>query len=134
GAVRLLEYDAATGAMLLEQCRPGSRLADAVNLDEADEIVAGLLSRLWRSPPRDHHFVTTAEFADELGRRAQIDFERAGEAVEPSFLEHALSLVADLRTMPDRTVILHGDIHHYNVLAAQREAWLAIDPLPRVGD
>ncbi|WP_374238194.1 aminoglycoside phosphotransferase family protein [Actinoplanes sp. DH11] len=31
-------------------------------------------------------------------------------------------------------VVLHGDLHHGNVLAAEREPWLAIDPHGLVGD
>jgi streptomycin 6-kinase len=31
-------------------------------------------------------------------------------------------------------VLLHGDYHHWNVLAATREPWLVIDPKPMVGD
>jgi streptomycin 6-kinase len=30
--------------------------------------------------------------------------------------------------------VLHGDLHHYNVLAARREPWLAIDPKGVVGE
>ena len=32
------------------------------------------------------------------------------------------------------TCSLHGDYHHWNVLSATREPWLAIDPKPMVGD
>lgn len=31
-------------------------------------------------------------------------------------------------------VVLHGDLHHANVLAATRRPWLAIDPHGHVGD
>jgi len=31
-------------------------------------------------------------------------------------------------------VVLHGDLHHDNILLATREAWLAIDPHGIVGD
>jgi streptomycin 6-kinase len=34
----------------------------------------------------------------------------------------------------DRAVLLCTDLHAGNVLAAQREPWLAIDPKPFVGD
>jgi hypothetical protein len=34
----------------------------------------------------------------------------------------------------DEDVLLHGDFHHHNILAAQRREWQAIDPLPAVGD
>jgi streptomycin 6-kinase len=31
-------------------------------------------------------------------------------------------------------VLLHGDLHHENILAAEREPWLAIDPKGVVGE
>lgn len=31
-------------------------------------------------------------------------------------------------------VVLHGDLHHDNVLSSEREPWLAIDPHGVVGD
>ncbi len=31
-------------------------------------------------------------------------------------------------------MILHGDLHHWNILSGQRQPWLAIDPHGRVGD
>jgi len=42
-----------------------------------------------------------------------------------------------LRELPasqGEQVLLHQDLHTDNVLAAQREAWLVIDPKPLVGE
>ena len=42
-----------------------------------------------------------------------------------------------MRTRPRRCpdpVLLHGDLNPTNVLSAEREPWLAIDPKPVVGD
>jgi streptomycin 6-kinase len=33
----------------------------------------------------------------------------------------------------DSSVLLHADLHYENVLAADREPWLAIDPKPMLG-
>ena len=43
----------------------------------------------------------------------------------------ARDLVADPASVG---VIIHGDLHHHNVLAADREPWLVIDPKPMSGD
>jgi streptomycin 6-kinase len=32
------------------------------------------------------------------------------------------------------SLILHGDLHHFNILSAEREPWLAIDPKGVVGE
>lgn len=49
GAVRLYEQavDGSTLVLLLERCRPGTSLGDALDEPEQDHVVAGLLRRLW---------------------------------------------------------------------------------------
>ena len=49
-------------------------------------------------------------------------------------MAHAVALARELAATQPRTVLLHGDFHPGNVLAAAREPWLAIDPKPYVGD
>ena len=60
----------------------------------------------------------------------------AGAATVITIVAHELESRADLKkTMSQpRTVLLHGDFHPGNVLAAAREPWLAIDPKPLLGD
>lgn len=54
--MQLLDADDALGAMLLERCEPGKALG-ALPEAEQDEIIAGLLRRLWRRPlPVQHSF------------------------------------------------------------------------------
>ncbi|MBI3973224.1 MAG: AAC(3) family N-acetyltransferase [Chloroflexi bacterium] len=66
--------------------------------------------------------------------------ERAPRVVakDPTFptewIERALTLNAQLSSSGPEPVILHGDLHHDNILAAQREPWLAIDAWGLVGD
>jgi streptomycin 6-kinase len=40
----------------------------------------------------------------------------------------------DLLTSTETPTVLHGDLHHFNVLRAQRAPWLAIDPKGLAGD
>jgi streptomycin 6-kinase len=47
---------------------------------------------------------------------------------------HADALFGDLVAGAPATVLLHGDLHHDNVLRAERDDWLAIDPHGLVGD
>src|SRR5262245_24096147 len=46
GAVRLFEYDPGHHALLMERCDPGDHLSGAP-AEEALEVLAGLLPRLW---------------------------------------------------------------------------------------
>jgi len=40
----------------------------------------------------------------------------------------------DLLASTDTPVVLHGDLHHFNILRAQRADWLTIDPKGLAGD
>jgi streptomycin 6-kinase len=46
----------------------------------------------------------------------------------------AAGIVRELCTSGPGPFVLHGDLHHDNVLRAGREPWLAIDPHGVVGD
>ena len=50
-------------------------------------------------------------------------------------MEQAVSLGRDfVRDAATDERMIHGDLHYENVLAADREPWLAIDPKPVAGD
>src|SRR5580700_2206943 len=51
--VRLLKTDDDLGAMLIERCQPGTALRALPEIEQ-DLVIAGLLRRLWRSPPTPH--------------------------------------------------------------------------------
>ena len=65
GTVRLLEADEDLNAMLLERCEPGTSLRE-MSEPEQDDVIAGLLRRLWRKPPASHPF-RPLSFMLELG-------------------------------------------------------------------
>lgn len=46
----------------------------------------------------------------------------------------AEELFAKLLAAPGEPLLLHGDPHHGNILAAEREPWLAIDPKGGIGE
>lgn len=136
GAIRLLDFDATNHAMLLERCRPGFRLgdSDAVSLDEADDVAAGLFERLWCPPPTTASFTSTSVFAGEIADHIATTYEQTGAAIEPALVDDTLAALTELQSAPVSPVLVHGDLHHNNILAATRQEWLAIDPLPRAGD
>ncbi|MFE3602480.1 aminoglycoside phosphotransferase family protein [Streptomyces sp. NPDC059142] len=130
GAVRLLRYDGTTGALLLE--RLSTRDLEPLEPREALPVIAGLLARLSAVP-------------------APPELRRLGD-IAARMLDEAPALAAALPAGPDRRLLLdcaaavrevaaepgdrllHWDLHFENVLAAEREPWLAIDPKPLAGD
>ena len=55
---------------------------------------------------------------------------------EPSdeLVDAALAALRELPATQGEQVLVHQDLHGANVLAAQREPWLVIDPKPLVGE
>ncbi|QDP95308.1 phosphotransferase [Microlunatus elymi] len=133
GAVRLLEHDAATGAMLTERCVPGSSLEDILDGAETDRVAIALLTQL-HDPQGAEGFVRLADRATALAKDIVVRHERCGAPFDQWLVDLSVDLLTDLASSESAPVILHGDFHHHNILAAQRAPWLAIDPLPMVGD
>ena len=122
-----------TAALLLERCVPGNTLASLPE-PEQDTVIASLLRRLWREPAAGHPFRPLQEMCDAWAD----GFERRA-AARPMSLDSGLARegIALFRALPataDRNVLLCTDLHAENVLSAEREPWLMIDPKPYVGD
>jgi streptomycin 6-kinase len=108
GAIQLLRRDDERSALLLERCEPGTYLS----AEAADPlgVLIELLPRLWVDAAGFHTLV------DEVGWWA-LD----GEVGE---------LARELAATQGELVLVHQDLHGDNVLAAEREPWLVIDPKP----
>jgi streptomycin 6-kinase len=135
GAVRLLDEASEEHAMLLERCRPGTALREAGRPD--DEVLdagSGIAVRLWRPVPADAPY---EPLGDVMAEWADLVEEQAGTFDVPltdALVSEGVALLRELPFTADREVLLHGDLHPANVLAAEREPWLAIDAKPVTGD
>ena len=130
GAVRLLAEDAERGALLLERCEPGTKLYEA-GAETALDVIVELLPRLWK--PAGEPFHTLVDEAAWWRSYLPEQWER-----DPTFERRLLDAALDaLDTLPQtqgEQVLVSQDQHAENVLAAQREPWLAIDPKPLLGE
>lgn len=134
GAVRLLELDEPLGAMLLERVTPGEQLLTIEDDEERTRIASGVMRRITRPAPAQHPFPTAAEWAWNGMRRLRATFEGGTGPFPRRLVERAETLFADLFASAGEPVILHGDLHHLNILASERGGWLAIDPKGVVGE
>ena len=127
--VRLLESDNTANATLLERCEPGTPL---LSLPEAEQdvIIAAMLRRLWRKPPPGKFRPLSALVAywSEQTRQDR------GHWPDAALVSEGLRTFAALAAETSDGVLLATDLHAGNVLRAQREPWLMIDPKPFVGD
>jgi streptomycin 6-kinase len=133
GAARLLELDLDCGAMLLEHLEPGVPLEAVEDDEEATSTAASVLRRLWRPAPQNHPFLSVSDRARGF-ERLRRTFGGATGPMPATLVEEAEALFAELIASQEEPVLLHGDLHHGNILAARREPWLAIDPKGVVGE
>ncbi len=129
GVVRV--YDHTEGALLLERLRPGHDLAGMAlsgRDDEATDVLAGVIGNM--SPNQSPEAVDVESFAGAFERYA----ESGDQRVSPDLLEEAHRRFLRLCASQRRTRLLHGDLHHYNVLFDSARGWLAIDPKGVTGE
>jgi streptomycin 6-kinase len=130
GAVRLLARDDERRALLIERCVPGTRLWDS-GIDET-EVIAALLPRLQVDMREPHPFTRLADEADRWAEDVPRWYDAAGRPFERELVDLAL----DTYRTADRSAswLVNQDLHSGNVLAAEREPWLVIDPKPLAGE
>ncbi len=135
GAIRLIDRDEATSAMLLERCLPGAELATLFPArdHEASAIAGDVMAKLWHPLPAQHPFPTLTEYTGEMDRIGTI-WHGGPPPMNPRVVDAAISLRQELLASAPESVLLHGDFHHHNVLQAQREPWLVIDPKGVAGE
>ena len=133
GIVRLLDADSDQGSLLLERLKPGTPLSDLNDDAKATSIAARLMCQLWRPAPEGHLFPSVADWASGLGKLRQ-RFDGTTGPLPRRLVEEAESRFAELISSMGAPVLLHGDLHHGNILSAERQPWLAIDPKGVVGE
>ena len=133
GAVRLLDHDTARGALLLERVLPGSPLYEQSDEPAATRTAARLMRRLWREPPDRHAFPSLAVWFGAFERHRNL--VAGGDApFPPELFARAERTFLELNASSARAVILHGDLHHANILSTAGGGWVAIDPKGICGD
>ena len=133
GSVQLLQADPEQGVMLLERLLPGCSLSSLADDEQATSQAAHVMRELWRPAPLGHTFATTRDWSAGL-TRLRNHFGGTTGPFPTALVEAAERLFSELHTDSTEQVVLHGDLHHDNILSGTREAWLAIDPKGVVGE
>jgi streptomycin 6-kinase len=128
GTVNLLQIDEKRRALLLERAIPGEDLTRLCRIDDeqATHCAVEVLRRIQcESLPTE--FPTLQSWTDDFQKAAPINFARDA-------MKKAQDYFAELLAASNNTRLLHGDFHHQNILSAERESFLVIDPKGIVGD
>ncbi|MGL4286160.1 MAG: aminoglycoside phosphotransferase family protein [Phreatobacter sp.] len=126
GAARVFAHD--DHALLMERATGDERLAALVRAghdDAASRIICTAAARL-HSPRRQSlpKLVGLDHWFRELGHAAQ----------HGGLIAQAAAAARRLLSEPRDPVVLHGDIHHGNILDFGPRGWLAIDPKGLFGE
>jgi streptomycin 6-kinase len=132
GIVRLLDHDQDTGAMLLERLHGDRTLSTVEDDRKATKILASLLARLVVVPAPENMRHLKDIAAKMVADTPQAATKLSNPDEQKLLINWAAAVEEVLNEPGDR--LLHWDLHYDNVLAADREPWLAIDPKPLAGD
>lgn len=129
GAVKVLNFDKTLRAMLLEKLDPGKHLKEIFAGDKqaAVEIAVELMKKLLREPPADSGFLRLEVWFENFFRKAE------NTKFPQEYTEKTREIFYYFNDSTQK-FLLHGDLHHENILSAEREAFLVIDPKGIIGE
>lgn len=130
GAVRVYESD--TGAVLLERLEPAEQLVNLVKHGRdaaATTILAEVIAKL-----ANHEAPTGCPTVTDWGRAFDRYLQSGDEQIPREAVEEAREMYVELASSQRRTMLLHGDLQHYNVLFDNERGWVAIDPKGVIGE
>ncbi|MEJ0012024.1 MAG: aminoglycoside phosphotransferase family protein [Bauldia sp.] len=132
GAARVIRED--RGAVLLRRATPGTPLSELVadgRDEQATHILADTMLKLHhgRKPPAG--WPTLLDWADGFARQRARPLHRR---LPRRLLERGEAIFRELAGSQGKQFLLHGDLHHGNILADNAEGWLVVDPKGVVGE
>ncbi len=126
GAEQLLKEDKDKSIILIEKVTPGIPLSSLEDDEKATRILAKVMKELWKPLPSNNTFIPLHEWIRAIP--AYLNHHGTDGPLPTRLVEKANELFAELLATSTESVLVHGDLHHDNVLSSDRSGWLAIDP------
>ncbi|MFD2329423.1 aminoglycoside phosphotransferase family protein [Cohnella sp. GCM10020058] len=134
GAIRVLEADEETGVVLLESANPGKPLSSMEDDSQATAIFCEVFRRLQLPATAGKPYPSIKQHFAAIERyRERYDDDKRSAPLPESWVENAEECLQYLIATTSENVLLHGDLHHGNILR-HGEDWAVIDPKGIVGD
>ncbi|MCA1058238.1 aminoglycoside phosphotransferase family protein [Rossellomorea aquimaris] len=133
GMVEVLDYNKVEGWILLDRLLPGASLHSIDDEEEVLSIFAHTAKRLWHKPVSVHSYPTVQSWSKGIGRLRERFNGGSGPIPEDLVLKAENLYTELLGTSTDR-FLLHGDLHHGNILYSDSSGWTAIDPKGLIGE
>jgi len=124
-AVHLLAVEG--DELVLERVVPGTTVAELPD-DQVTAAVATALTSLWEPVPAGRLLPTVEQECQALQDQVAVG------PLPQQVVKAARRELGWLLAHPPEPRVLHGDLHHGNLLWSQDRGWVAIDPHGLVGD
>jgi streptomycin 6-kinase len=132
GAARLLGADRELGAILMQRLQPGTMLWHLGDNRRETEIAASIMRELPVPTPSVHDLPTFARWVERAFRLTRTAWD-PHELMPRDLIDRAEEAFREIDGNATCHVVLHGDLHHENILLDDRSGWTAIDPKGVIG-
>jgi streptomycin 6-kinase len=125
------DLDKELGALLLERFVPGVNLTNEKGTTKRVKIASDVIANLAIQAKDNHELPAYSDWLDKAFSRARLE-NKVGQKML-SFIDLAERMYGEIEASDRPKFLLHGDLHHYNILQDQNEEWQAIDPKGVIG-
>ncbi|PFA63899.1 kinase [Bacillus sp. AFS015802] len=133
GMVKMLDYSKEEGWILLDRLMPGSSLLSIEDEEEVLSVFAHTAQGLWHKPVSNHPYPMVESWSKGIGRLRE-RFNGGTGPIPPELVGKAEALYPQLLSTGTDFYLLHGDLHHGNILFSESSGWTAIDPKGLIGE
>jgi streptomycin 6-kinase len=135
GAINVLDAHEEWGVVLLEEANPGTPLSAIEDDAVATGIFCDVFHRMHQSVPPSGQYPTIKQHFAAIERyRERHDGVYIAAILPECWVENAAECLEYLITSTSENLLLHGDLHHENILHQGEEQWVFIDPKGIIGD
>ncbi|MET3697743.1 streptomycin 6-kinase [Bacillus oleivorans] len=133
GCAKLLNSDGENGAMLLEQLIPGTMLSEIKDEGLVLQHYLEVWQAIRRSKSANKETPSILNWFHGLNRY-RTTYPNGDGPIINSDIDLAEHCFLDVVSSSSGAELLHGDLHHENILFSQEHGWVAIDPKGVLGD
>ncbi len=128
---KLYEYSFEDRVYIMERIMPADTLYKSAPRNERIKIAGEIFKGLHKTDLPDSTFPTYTEWF-EAGKEGTKNRKHCEELYQ--YLDSAERMLADICKKYSRNLLLHGDLHHENILKNENGSYTVIDPKGVIGD
>lgn len=132
GAVCFLDADRELGAILMQRVQPGTMLWQLGDNGQETRIAASVMRELSVPVPSIHNLPSFSQWVERAFRLTRTVWDPQ-ELMPRDLVDRAEQAFKEIERGKSKDVMLHGDLHHENILFDEQGGWIAIDPKGVIG-